>query len=104
MLTRPRRHLDDRECCCSAQVAPPGIRADGGKGLKLQPGKSREISEVGGDRGSAESGRVRRHFSPLTPVTAPLVPVQEDVEHGPVGEGGAVLDGLHPGDRLLSLQ
>ena len=29
---------------------------------------------------------------------------QEDVEHGPVWEGGEVPDGLHPRYRSLSLQ
>ena len=33
-----------------------------------------------------------------------LVLVQEDVEHGQVGEGVAFAAGLHPGDISLSLQ
>ena len=34
----------------------------------------------------------------------PLVPRREDVEYGQVEERGAVPDGLHPGERLSSLQ
>ena len=34
----------------------------------------------------------------------PLVLGQEDVDHGPSGEGGAVPDILYPGDRPPSLQ
>ena len=34
----------------------------------------------------------------------PLVAGWEDIDHGPVGEVGAVLDGLYPGNRLPSLQ
>ena len=32
-----------------------------------------------------------------------MVTGQEDVEHDPVGDGGAVLDGLKSGDGFLSL-
>ena len=45
----------------------------------------------------------RGHVVPLPSVTAPMVPVREDMEHCPVREGGEVLDRLHPRDRLLSL-
>ena len=37
-------------------------------------------------------------------MTAPLVLRQEDVDHGAVGDGGAVTDGLYPGDVPHSLQ
>ena len=32
-----------------------------------------------------------------------MVTGQEDVEHGPGGEGGAVPDGLHPRKKIASL-
>ena len=60
--------------------------------------------ERGGDSGSVDVGGIGGHIGPFPPVTAPLVLGWEEVEHGQVGEGGTVPDGLHPGDRSLSLQ
>ena len=51
-----------------------------------------------------DGGRIIRHISTLPAATDPLVTGREDVEHYEVGEGGAVPDGLHSGDRLLFLQ
>ena len=103
MFPCPRQHLDDRECHCSTQRAPPGIGAAGGGGLQRQPRPYRGRLEGGGYRGGTDDGEVRRHFVPLTPATAPMVPGQENLENGPVREGGAVPYGLHHGDVLLSL-
>ena len=56
--------------------------------------------EYNGNVGSAGFGRT---FGAFTFVPTLLVLRQEDTEYGPVGEGGAVLDGLCPGDRALYL-
>ena len=50
-----------------------------------------------GDRGTG------RYVGTLPPVSALMVPGWEDVEHDPGGEGGAVPDGIHSGERLPSL-
>ena len=76
------------------------IGVAGGGGLKQQPGQTIGISEVGGDHGSAGGDGVIRHAEPLPTAMAPMVPGWEEVDHGPVGEGGAVPDRLHHGDRL----
>ena len=99
MLPGPQRHLEDRECRCSAQRAPLGIGYAGGGGLQLQPRPAIGISEGGGDRNGTDRCEIRRHVEPLPPAMAPMVTGREGVEHGPGGEGGAVPDGLHPGDR-----
>ena len=39
----------------------------------------------------------------LPPAVSPMVTGREYVEHGLVGEGGEVPDGLHPWEILLSL-
>ena len=52
-----------------------------------------------GDSGGTEDVGIGRHVGPLPPVTAPMVPGWEDVEHDTIGEGGDVPDGLNPGDR-----
>ena len=104
ILPFPQRHLDDRECYRSAQGAPPGIGAPDGGGLKHQPGQAIGISEGGGDCSSTDESGFRRHAGPLPPAKASMVPGREDVEHGLVGEGGAVPDGIHPGDVSSSLQ
>ena len=72
--------------------------------LNAKPGRDRERSEGGGYSGGTDGGRFRRHFGPLPPMMAPMVPGRENVEHGLVGEVGTVLDRLHSGYRLSSLQ
>ena len=59
--------------------------------------------EGGGYRGIVDDGVDRRHVVPLTPVTVPMVPGREDVEHDPGREGGVVPDGVHFRDRSSSL-
>ena len=104
MLLRSRQHLDDRECHCSAQRDPLGIGAAGSGWPQCQTRPDIGILEGGGDSSSTDGGGIGRHIGPFTPAMATLMPGQEDVDHGTFGEGGAVLDGLHPGDRLLSFQ
>ena len=59
--------------------------------------------EGGGNCGSVNYRRVGGYVGPLPPTPALIVPVRENVEHGPGGEGGEVPHGLHPGDVSLSL-
>ena len=99
MLPRPQRHLNDIECCRSAQRTPLGIRSAGGGGARRKPGKSRGRSEGGGDISSTDGGSIGGHVVPLPSATVTVVPVWEYVYHGMFGEGDAVPDGLHPGDR-----
>ena len=35
MLPGPQRHLNNRECCCSAQIAPQGCQTSGGGDLNV---------------------------------------------------------------------
>ena len=67
----------------------------------LDPERGRGGGE--GDRGGANYRRVGEYFVPLPPAQAPMVPGQEDVEHGTGGEVGEVQDVLHPGDGSPSL-
>ena len=95
MLPRPQRNLDNRECCCSTQIAPTGFGAADGGGPQRQPRTSKGRLEGRVDSVVTDSGRIGRHSGPLTPATAPMMPRREDVEHGTSGEVCAVLDELH---------
>ena len=75
---------------------PLGIRVSGGRGLQLQTITARGVSEVGGDISGTHVGGIGRHVGPLSPATAPMMPGREDVEHGRVGEVGAVPNEIHP--------
>ena len=103
MLPRPRRHLDDRECCCRAQGATPGRRASSGGRSECETVGARGISEGEGNIGSADYDRAGGHVGTLPTAPAPMVPGQEDVGHGLGREGGEVPDVLHPRDGLLYL-
>ena len=61
------------------------------------------ISEGGGNRAGANYGRDGGYVGPLNPTPTLMVPVREDVEHGPVGEGCGFPDVLYPRGRLLYL-
>ena len=84
--------------------APPGIRNDGGGRFKRRLGSTCGIKDGGVDCCGFDGGGIRRYVGALPVVTTPLVSRQEDVEHGQVGEGVAVLDGLNTGDISSSLQ
>ena len=60
--------------------------------------------EGGGDRGGTYGDGDIGNVGPLPPATAIMVPGREGVDHGLVGEGGVVPDGLHNGDGSSSLQ
>ena len=106
MLPRPRRHFDDREGRWSAQGAPQGIGAAGDGRPEHQRGGTWGCPEGGGyygDTGDGGTGGHGRHGGALSPTTAPLVPVREDVVYALKRKGGAVADRLYPGDGPLSL-
>ena len=103
MLPRPWWNLDNREGRRSAQGAPQGSRAAGGGEHERELGGARWRPEGGGYRGRFGDGGTRGHVGACPPATAPLVRGREDVEYATKGEGGAVLDGLYPGDGLPSL-
>ena len=103
MLPCPRRHLDNRECCRRAHGAPQGCRTVGGGGIQRQPsgagGRPDGRRYCGGD-GKGEFGR---YVGSLPPPPALMATGREDVEHDPVRDVGAVLDGLKSGDGFPSL-
>ena len=57
----------------------------------------------GGYCGGIGDGGTRGHFGALPPATDPLVSGRKYVEYATRGEGGAVPDGLYPGDGSPSL-
>ena len=103
MLPRTRRQLNNRECRRRVQGARQGRQTVGGGGLQRQPsgagGRPEGRIYCGGDR----NGEFGRYVGALPPAPALMVTGQEDVEHDPVGDGGAVPDGLKYGDGFLSL-
>ena len=62
-----------------------------------------ERSQGERDSNNSENSGSQGYMSPHPPVKMPMVLGRENVEHGPGGEGGDFLDGLHPRERLLSL-
>ena len=99
MLPSPIKYLDNKYCRHSAQRAPQGVKAAGVRGPHCQPKPSRGISEGGRDSGVTDGGGIGIHVGPILTVRAPMVPGREDVDHDRVGKGGAVPNGLRPGDR-----
>ena len=95
--------LEDRECRHRAQGAPQGRRTVGGGGLQCQSGGAGGRPEGREYRGGYGNRGTGRYVNALPPAPALMVPGQEDVEHYPGGEGGAVPDGLHSGDGSPSL-
>ena len=59
--------------------------------------------EGGVNSGRCDYGRAVGHVGTLPPALAPMVPGREDVEHGPGGEVGKVMDGIHSRDGSSSL-
>ena len=57
-----------------------------------------------GDCGLFDGSGVGRNSGALPSVLSPLVPIRENVYNGQAGEGGAIIDGLHPGNGPPSLQ
>ena len=102
ILPRPGQHLNDREFRCSA-LGIPGIGSAGDRRRKCQPGGSIGRPERRVYYGNSDGGGVRGHVGPLPPATETMVPGREDMDHGPVGEEGAVPDGLNSGDISSSL-
>ena len=103
MLPCHRRHLENRKFRRRSQGATLGRRTDGGGRSEHETVVSGGRFEEGGNSGRADYDRSGGHVVPLPPVPAPMVPGQEDMEHGPGREGGEVLDRLHPRDGSLSL-
>ena len=60
--------------------------------------RAEDIRDVAGNGGTG------RHGATLPAVGEQVVPGSEDVGDDQKGKGGAVLDGLHPGDGPPSLQ
>ena len=59
--------------------------------------------EGNGNFSSDESGGGRRHEGALSTEEAQMEKRETDVDHGAVGQGGQVTDGLSPRDRQKSL-
>ena len=85
MLSRPRRHLDDRECRRHDQGVALGHRTASGGGHQNGTVVSGERREGNGNRGGADGGGTRRHGSALPSAPAHMGQVTADMEHGPGG-------------------
>ena len=104
VLPHPRRHLDNREGCRSAQGALQESGAAGGGRPKHKFRGSGGRPERGRYSGYSRDGGTGGHGTALPPAAAPLVSGQEDVGNATEGTVGAVPDRLYPGDRPSSLQ
>ena len=104
MLPCTRRHLNNREYRCRVQGACQGrLTVGGGGGLQRQPSGAGGIPEGRIYCGVDRNGEFGRYVGALPPAPALMVMGREDVEHDPVGDGGAVPDGLKSWDGFSSL-
>ena len=104
MLPCSQRHLDDGEGRRSAPEPTQGSGAAGGGGLQLEPRDTGGGQESGRHRNDAGDGGTRGHGETLPAARDQLVSGSKDVGDASKSKGGAVPDGLHPGDGLPYFQ
>ena len=85
------------------ELAKESGTAGGGR-LQCRFGNTRRGQEGGGHRNVAGNVGTGRHGKTLPSKGEEVVSGPEDVGDAPKGEGGEVLDGIHPGDGHPSLQ
>ena len=79
---------------------PTRIQTAGGWRFQCRPHDIRRGGAGRDDCDGFGGGEVRGHVITLSSAPTPLEPIRENVEHSTSGEGGAVPDGIHPGDGL----
>ena len=104
VLPRPRLHLGDGEGRRSALEPTQGSGAAGGGGLQRETCNTGGGQESGRHRYDAGNGGTRGHGETLPAAGEQVVSVSEEVGDASKMKGGAVPDGLHPGDGPPSFQ
>ena len=101
MLPGTGRRVKNLVCVDGNGWLSEGNRDDCCRGLEYKLGEYGRTGIGKRDWGIGCDVRVGGYFGELTPRTAPLVLIQENVSDGVAREGGEVPDGLHSGVRLL---